>query len=187
MDVGANVGYSSLYFAGRFRESRVLAYEPHPSFTPLFERHMALNGFTSRVTLVKAAAHTSAGTAILTDAEDSSSLVDRPESGTIPVPTVDFFAAVGIEPVSLLKMDIEGAELALLADPRFETLDVHMLLLEWHDPSGSGTNKAWCHQRLTALGFVVSQGRQDGPNTGLFTAVRNRPADARRVRERVRR
>jgi len=90
-------------------------------------------------------------------------------------------------PDTALKIDIEGAQLALLADPRFETFDVHMLLLEWHDPSGSGTNKAWCHQRLTALGFVVSQGRQDGPNTGLFTAVRNRPADAGRVQERVRR
>jgi predicted O-methyltransferase YrrM len=53
VDVGANVGYSSLYFADRFRGSRVVAFEPHPCFTPIFERHMALNGFTSRVALVR--------------------------------------------------------------------------------------------------------------------------------------
>jgi FkbM family methyltransferase len=180
VDVGANVGYSSLYFAGRFRDSRVLAFEPHPSFTPLFERHMALNGFTSRVALVAAAAHTFTGTAILTDAEDSSALVDRAQSGAIPVPTVDFFVALGNVPVALLKMDIEGGERALLADPRFAALDVHMLLLEWHDPSGSGQAKAWCRERLTGLGFAVSPGRQDGQNTGLFTAVRARPPVAGR-------
>jgi methyltransferase FkbM-like protein len=122
--------------------------------------------------------------AILIDAEDSSALVNRPQSGTIPVPTVDLFAAIGNEPVSLLKMDIEGGERTLLADPRFATLDVHMLLLEWHDPSGSGQDKAWCRERLTALGFAVSLGRQDGQNTGLFTAVRARPAAAGHVEER---
>ncbi len=172
LDVGANVGYSSLYFAKRFPDSRVLAFEPHPEFASLFDRHMALNGVSSRVTLLPAAAHTAAGTAILTDAEDSSALVDCPGIGTIDVPAVDFFDAAGTGQVALLKMDVEGAEVPLLTDPRFEHLDVHMLLLEWHDPSGSGGGKTWCVDRLEALGYHVSLGRQDGAHTGLITAVR---------------
>src|SRR5438552_10568043 len=105
VDVGANVGYSCLYFAGHFPEKRLLAFEPHPVFAQCFRRHMALNGFESRVTLVPAAAHTQNGTGALSDAEDSSSLVEGTEGGAIPVETVDFFEAVGTKPVSLLKMD----------------------------------------------------------------------------------
>ena len=176
VDVGGNVGYSSLYFAGQFPGSRILAFEPHPAFVELFDRHMALNGFTSRVTLVRAAAHTTAKAAILSDAEDSSSLVEHQERGTIPVQTVDFFEAVGTGPVALLKMDIEGGEVPLLADARFALLDIHMLLLEWHDPSASGTSKTWCIQRLAALGYSIRPGRQDRPTTGLITAGRSKPA-----------
>ena len=170
LDVGGNVGYSSLYFASRFPSSRVLAFEPPATFTPMFERHMALNGFTPRVTLVRAAACTRAGTARLTDAEDSSALVEHDEGSTIAVAAIDFFATVGAVPVALLKMDIEGAELDLLADPRFERLDVQMLLLEWHDPSGSGKARAWCVNRLTSLGYAVTAGKQDGAHTGLLVA-----------------
>lgn len=172
VDVGANVGYSAVYFANRFRDSRVLAFEPHPAFADRFEQHMALNRFGPRVTLLRAAAYTRSGTAILHDAEDSSAIVERPGSGTMPVATTDFFEAAGTGPVALLKMDIEGAEVPLLADPRFDALDVRMILLEWHDPDASGRGKAWCVERLTTLGFEVTPGRQDGPNTGLITAVR---------------
>ena len=91
------------------------------------------------MTLVEVAAHTSAGTAILTNAEDSSSPVDNQGRGTIPVPAVHLSPRSGSQPVSLLKMDIEGGEHALLADRDLEKLDVHMLLLEWHNPSGSGS------------------------------------------------
>jgi FkbM family methyltransferase len=172
VDLGANVGYSCLYFAGRFPGSRLLAFEPHPTFARFFKRNMALNGLESRVRLIPAAAHTTNGMAALTDAEDSSSLVELSEAGAIPVQTVDFFEAVGAQPISLLKMDVEGAEIPLLADPRFGTLDVRMILLEWHDPSGSGSSKGSCWQRLTALGFAVKAGKQDGVNTGLITALR---------------
>lgn len=169
VDVGGNVGFSSVYFAARFPDSRILAFEPHPLFADLFEHHMAINGFAPRVTLVRAAAHTAAGHARLTDAEDSSALADR---GTLPIETADLFAALGTTPVAVLKMDIEGGEMPLLADSRFDALQLRMLLLEWHDPSESGRAKAWCTERLEALGYDVQPGRQDGPVTGLITATR---------------
>jgi FkbM family methyltransferase len=172
VDVGGNVGYSTLYFARRIPGSRVLAFEPHPQFAAQFERHMALNGFTARVTLVHAAAGTRTGAASLSDDEDSSALVGPGASGAIPVAVVDFFERVGSAPVAVLKMDIEGGEVPLLADPRFGDLDVRLLLLEWHDPSASGRSKSWCVDRLTALGYTVSPGPQDDPTTGLLTAAR---------------
>jgi FkbM family methyltransferase len=171
VDTGANVGYSTLYFAHRFPHSRILAFEPHPVFADLFERNVLLNGLTSRVTLVRAAADAGGGTGQLTDAEDCSTLVDRTGNDTIAIRTIDFFAALHALPVALLKMDIEGGEAVLLADPRFETLDVAVLLLEWHDAAGHGQIKRQYVERLTALGYDVSTGRQDGQATGLLTAI----------------
>jgi hypothetical protein len=53
------------------------------------------------------------------------------EQTSFRVRTVDVFqCATG--PIDLMKIDIEGGEWAILADPRMAALDVTAIRLEWH-------------------------------------------------------
>jgi hypothetical protein len=77
VDVGGNVGYSSLYFANRFPEAGCLRSNPirrsRGSSTGTWRSTDSRRGDASA-----GGGDTAAGTATLTDAEDSSALADRP-------------------------------------------------------------------------------------------------------------
>jgi len=155
VDVGGNVGFSTLYWIGRFPGARVLVFEPHPAYAAQIRQHIDLNRLGDRIELRVLAAGTSEGTLYLTDAEVFSTLVNEPgcddfegirrqhvqDDGIdmpvmrkrIPIRTVDFFASVGSEPIDILKIDIEGGEHAILNDPRFDVLPVRTVVMEWHD------------------------------------------------------
>lgn len=44
VDVGANIGFSSVCFAEHFPQARIVAVEPNPALTPLFHENMRING-----------------------------------------------------------------------------------------------------------------------------------------------
>lgn len=155
IDLGANVGYSVVHWLRQFPEARVVAFEPHPAHCRQIRRHLQLNGGVGRVTLVEAAAGTAAGAAILTDEENRSSLIGAAEGLTVPV--VDLFATVGGEPIDLLKMDIEGAEYPLLADPRFADLRPRVVVLEWHTIPALASGPEWCERRFAEYGYGTTR------------------------------
>ena len=86
---------------------------------------LALNGLTAKVHLHAAAAGTEAGRGWLTDEGVRSTLVGP--GGPLETAVEDFFDEVGSEPIDFLKIDIEGGEYPLLADPRFAALQVRIL------------------------------------------------------------
>ena len=47
---------------------------------------------------------------------------------------VDFFAAVGDEPIDIFKMDIEGGEYDIMNDDRFDAVArrCRIIITEWH-------------------------------------------------------
>jgi FkbM family methyltransferase len=132
VDVGANVGFSLLYFASRYPNAQMVAFEPHPVHVSSLRKNLELNNLTSRVTLHPVAACSQPGTVRLSDDENCSSVVAGDSSGAIEVAAADFFEEVGTEPIEMLKMDIEGGEYDLLHDARFAGLDVRTIVLEWH-------------------------------------------------------
>lgn len=124
VDIGANVGYYTL-LAARLTGPRgkVFAFEPNPQNFALLSRNVEANGYRN-VVLVPKAVSDSSGTAAL--------CIDRASSGghslsafrggadTAQVGTVsldDYFAGDRTV-IDVLKMDAEGAEMAIFAGMR---------------------------------------------------------------------
>ena len=51
---------------------------------------------------------------------------------------------------------VEGAEYALLADPRFFALRPRAIVMEWHATEAHPDGERWCVERLTDLGYSVN-------------------------------
>ena len=171
VDVGAQVGFASLYFDFQYPHAQIHAFEPNPKNLEALMHNLHLNHLTERVTVHRAAAFSQAGHAYITDAGNESQLKHGSGPNRVAVATVDFFSAVRGEPIDILKMDIEGSEYALLSDSRFQTLDVRRLVLEWHNDPEHSDGKSWCKRRLEQCGYesyVVTERPQFG--TGILWA-----------------
>lgn len=125
IDLGANIGEYTRKMAGEAK--RVIAFEPDPwAYAALQESVADLDN----VKIEKAAAGTNEGTVLLyrhadfendpaSKSESSSIISDKEnviEEGAVEVQQVDFIGYLEDldEDIGLLKMDIEGAEVALL-------------------------------------------------------------------------
>jgi FkbM family methyltransferase len=116
-DVGANAGlYTALACATA--GCRCVAFEPHPTAAWMLERNLAVNDLRARVTVRRAAVGSAPGVARLT--LDAGPMNHVLTSGVgqndveVPLTTLDAEAAE-LGPPSLLKIDVEGYEYAVLA------------------------------------------------------------------------
>jgi Methyltransferase FkbM domain len=96
--------------------------------------------------------------------------VKKYEPGRLPIKVRDFFTEIGCQPIGLLKMDIEGGEYAILSDRRFDTLDVRIIVLEWHNTQEVANGRQWCGERLSSLGFSIADGAIRYANAGIIWA-----------------
>jgi len=160
VDVGANVGFSLLHFGREFPLARFEAFEPHPDHLDTLRRNLAANGMTNRVLLHAAAAGAADGALHLVDDGPSSTVVRTAGRNTIPVQIVDFFEAIEPGRIDLLKMDCEGGEWDIVMDPRFETLDIGTIVLEWHARSDRPHADFEISQRLERLGGTIWRGNE---------------------------
>lgn len=123
IDAGAAIGYFTLLLAKAVGPAgHVWAFEPEPSNYAVLKKNVAANGYEDRVTLVPKALSNKSGFAQLFLGEwhiGAHSLFTGSGvsqlSLTVEKTTLDeFFSEDGMTPISLIKMDIEGAELAAL-------------------------------------------------------------------------
>jgi FkbM family methyltransferase len=182
VDVGANVGFSILYWAAHFPDAKIDAFEPHPVHLDRLRRTIAINHLTERVTVYEAAAGTANGRAELTDHSIASAVVangalsEVAGDSVVPIEIVDFFEVIGDARIDLLKFDCEGAEYDLLMDKRFERLDVRNLVMEWHETSGHPSAQRDLSSRLLELGWELETGPVtvadpiQGQGTGIMRA-----------------
>lgn len=158
VDVGGNVGFTSLYWLRRLPNAHILVFEPHPVHLECFRWHMRRNGLSKRIELLPFAAGVKDSTVTLCDyGAASSHVIDRPASSgnSLDVPMVDWISHLGREPIDLLKIDIEGGEYELLADSRFSDLDIRNIVIEWHKLPNDGRGGNWCIERLESMGFQM--------------------------------
>lgn len=150
VDVGGYVGYSVLFWSKRFPGCTMTVYEPSPEHAECIRGHLALNELTN-VTVRPVAAGATAGKLMLTSGSAASRVSTE---GTVPIDMVDFFADVK-GPVDLLKLDCEGGEHALLADPRFAELKPQLIVMECHDDASNASSIAakQLGTRLVELGY----------------------------------
>src|SRR5258708_974836 len=123
LDVGANVGSYTLLFARWVGDTgHVYAFEPAAASRAGLERHVSINGLSSGVTVRAEAISDRTGSAPFIDAgtHGDNRLVRVATAETRSVPSLsldDFCGASGISP-DVIKIDIEGAELAALRGAR---------------------------------------------------------------------
>lgn len=128
VDVGANVGYISLYLAKRVGpRGRVVAFEPNPYAFGLLEQNKRLNGFDHLHIHRAGLGPSDMDTAFhcgLPGMEVYSSLADigHPNADGTRFETIDvhlfrgddWMNAAGLQSIHVLKLDVEGAELGVL-------------------------------------------------------------------------
>lgn len=126
MDVGANVGQFTLVAARRVGPSgRVHAYEPTPELAAHILRNLELNGLgnvaVNAVAVSDMAGRASLHFVELDDPGENSIVNPSPGTRTLEVPTVTldgYLAEHAVGTVSVIKMDIEGAEMPALLGAR---------------------------------------------------------------------
>lgn len=123
VDLGAHVGYYTLLAARAVGPSgRVYAFEPNPTPRAFLERNVEENGLSERVRIVAAAAYDAPGRLEFTADPDFSEGGHLGRVGAaaarsfeVEATSVDaFLETEGWPRVDLVKMDIEGAEMAAL-------------------------------------------------------------------------
>lgn len=129
LDGGGNIGLFGAWLLASQPGSEVVSVEPDERNASVLARTIERNEGRHRWRLVKAALATAPGTVSFAGGEFAvSKVVD--DAGASTVEAVDFFAHTA--EAELVKLDIEGSEWAILADPRLRELRAEAIVLEYH-------------------------------------------------------
>jgi FkbM family methyltransferase len=163
IDCGANAGYASAYFLSRFPRCTVIAVEPHPANFTLLRHNLAPYGQRARA--VEAGVWDRDCPLVITqtpyrDGREWSRQVTecRPgESSSLRGVTIPaLLADSGHERISILKMDIEGAEGVVFSSCTDWLRCVDCILIELHDDSHFGTCSDIFFRAIAEHGFTIS-------------------------------
>jgi FkbM family methyltransferase len=166
VDVGANTGNHTMFFAGVLG-APVHAFEP---FAPSFELlglNVYANGLQDRVRAVHAAVGAQDGMAIVTAGPVTNLGMTKCAPGAGEIPMLRLDSADIAEPVGLLKIDVEGEEVSVLSGAA-------ELLRAWLPDvmveAGEDSAFAAVATHLLGCGYVP-RGRFAATATYLFSAV----------------
>ena len=160
VDCGANVGYSSCYFLTRFEKSVVIAVEPDPENFGMLKKN--LEPYMPRVTLLQSGVWSHSATLKIREAvyRDGGKWAVQVEE--CPEGTPDSLHAVdlneilrmsGRSRISLLKMDIEGAEAVVFSSNCEDWIDkTDNIVIELHDDSVFGNCTDLVTEKLMRTG-----------------------------------
>lgn len=152
VDLGANVGYATVFFALKYPQARILAIEPETeNFALLVKNTLALG---DRVNRERAAVWYKDGSLGL-ETEDydgtpmgawGARVSDRPGSvrHTVPCWTLStLYQKYKLAKVDILKIDIEGAEKELFTyEPHSWLAKTEFVIIETHDRFQPGSEQA---------------------------------------------
>jgi len=179
IDAGANIGLSVLFFKSRYPDARILAIEPEPGTFAHLQRVLATNGLGD-VALVNVAVGDPPGVAVFYSDPDtggsiSASLV--PALGGAQrqeVPVVRLSTLID-GPVDFLKLDVEGAEYAVVRDliATGQIALVREAVIEYHPVATEPDEPANLMRALREAGMTVEvESTNAGARTGVLRARR---------------
>lgn len=182
IDCGGNAGYSSAYFLTRFPESTVVAIEPDPGNFSMMCKNLAPYG--NRIQTLNSAVWSHCADLAMEenkyrDGEEWSRQVRECKAGEkallkgIDIGTL--LAKSGQKRISILKIDIEGAEAVVFASPNSDLWlqYVDALVIELHDDTQWGNCSNIFFSAISKQNFDISRcceltlctraGRDSGP------------------------
>jgi FkbM family methyltransferase len=165
LDCGANVGYSVIYFLRMFPEATVIAIEPDKENFAVLEAN--LNQSSPNVVTLNAAVWSSnadlnCGNMGFRDGMHWARQVSVPtngEKGSTPGLTIPHLLQIsGQARISILKMDIEGAEAEVFSNaPDTWLSHVDAFAIELHDDTSFGDARRIVLSSLPQDQFVISR------------------------------
>jgi FkbM family methyltransferase len=162
LDLGANIGFGSIYLNVLFPNAEYVAVEPDPRNIELLKQNLQTNHVRARV--IEAAVASEPGTLRLRfgvnptcSALESSPMHDLAQTVEVTARTVpSLLAEVGWDEVDLVKIDIEGTEDELLSRDNSWLERVRAICIEIHPnttPERISSYLAPYGFRLTRVGF----------------------------------
>jgi len=163
LDCGANVGYASVYLLNHHDQARVIAIEPDPETVAVLRRNLAPYGSLAQVIHAGVWSHATglrlsdekyrdgqAWTRQVEPCLDTQATMRAVDIGSV-------MESRGIQRLSLLKVDIEGAE-AIVFGANYESwIDrVDNIAIELHDDSAFGNASEVFFRAIAGRGFTVT-------------------------------
>ncbi|MGH3080774.1 MAG: FkbM family methyltransferase [Gaiellaceae bacterium] len=133
VDLGANIGLFGVWTLERWPDAQIVAFEPDRANAAVARLCIEANGAAEQWRLIEAAAADRDGRVSFISGDYSRSRIG---DGTDEVEAVDTFPY--LDDADFVKVDIEGGEWALVADPRFDRLTAPVLVLEYHRDQAPG-------------------------------------------------
>jgi FkbM family methyltransferase len=116
IDAGANVGYTALYFLDQLPEAKIFGIEPSPTNMSFYRKNISLNNYNNQVVFYENALAEVENKSFIIDnsfrdGKDWSTATQESPNGTVNGITINEIIKNNlINKVSILKIDIEGAE-----------------------------------------------------------------------------
>ena len=179
LDIGANIGAVTMFWAVGRPDIVFHAYEPNPQSAAMLQKNIATNGLSGQVKIFSEAVSGSRDPLELwVDVPTvlSTSYGPAPAEGgrKIKVPAItldDAWERTGRAEIWMLKIDVEGAEGDILEAASDDMLsNVKTACIEWHDNIVPGVRER-CFHRLASAGFRWRE-RVHPWNEGIIYAAR---------------
>jgi FkbM family methyltransferase len=153
IDAGAYIGDTGAYFMSKYPSLKLVALEPDPDNYEMASKNLAPYG--DRAVLLNKALSSSPGVVHISGAYVATAVTNAGRA--IEATTVtDLMALMGWQRLSILKLDIEGAEAEVLGQSAHAWLDrIDKLIVEAHGP----TIEAHVKKTLRQSGFAVKRYR----------------------------
>jgi FkbM family methyltransferase len=164
IDCGANVGYSSAWFLSEYPGARLVAVEPDPTNFAMLERNLAPYGDRARVVRAGIWSHTAP--LVMAETEFGDGLEWSRQVRPCRAGEVADFEGVsieslreesGFERISILKVDIEGAEVVVFREETGWLDRVDALAIELHEESMFGRASEVFPAVVEGRGFTISR------------------------------
>ncbi len=153
IDCGANIGVSVLWFSKNFPGSSIIAFEPDPLLFGLLQQNANANNI--HADLRNVAVWNSNSELKFSPSKKQNAKIS--DTGTVTVKAIRLKEVLQkISQIDFLKIDIEGAEYAVLQDCKDELHKVQHLFVECHYKDGNITEVLSILQLLKDSGFICS-------------------------------
>ena len=130
-DCGTNIGTSVVYFRQTYPTARIVAFEADEHISATLQENLRMNRITGVEVITKAVWTNDDGIWFGSDQADSASIFSQTDRKLVP--SVRLRDVLLHEAhIDMLKMDIEGAETAVLTDCRDALAHVQNLFVEFH-------------------------------------------------------